>query len=73
MENKCPKCGAKLSIFYIKQECPKCGCNLMYYNMEARLEEDAAKAEAEYAKLNEIIEKFTPKFVKKRREEKEQE
>ncbi len=45
----------------------------MYYNMEARLEEDAAKAEAEYAKLNEIIEKFTPKFVKKRREEKEQE
>ena len=31
MENKCPKCGAKLSVFYLKPECPKCGCNIMNY------------------------------------------
>ena len=47
MENKCPKCGAKLSVFYLKPECPKCGCNIMNYNMEERLEADADKAEAE--------------------------
>ena len=29
MENKCPKYGAKLSVFYLKPECPKCGCNIM--------------------------------------------
>lgn len=45
MENKCPKCGAKLSVFYLKPECPKCGCNIMNYNMEERLEADADKAE----------------------------
>ena len=44
MENKCPKCGAKLSVFYLKPECPKCGCNIMNYNMEERLEADADKA-----------------------------
>ena len=48
MENKCPKCGAKLSVFYLKPECPKCGCNIMNYNMEERLEADADKAEAEW-------------------------
>ena len=37
MENKCPKCGAKLSVFYLKPECPKCGCNIMNYNMEDSL------------------------------------
>ena len=51
MENKCPKCGAKLSVFYLKPECPKCGCNIMNYNMEERLEADADKAEAELAKF----------------------
>ena len=50
MENKCPKCGAKLSVFYLKPECPKCGCNIMNYNMEERLEADADNAEAEWAK-----------------------
>lgn len=32
MDNKCPKCGKKLSVFYLKPECPECGCNIMYYN-----------------------------------------
>lgn len=65
MDNKCPKCGQKLGLFYMKQNCPNCGVNIMYYNMEERLEEDAAKAEAEYARFDEFIEKRTPKFIKK--------
>lgn len=70
MDNKCPKCGEKLSLFYLKEECPKCGANILYYDMERRLEEDADKAEAEFAKFNEILDKFTPKFIKKRRQKK---
>lgn len=64
LENKCPKCGAKLRLFDLKPECPKCGCNLMYYNMEARLAADADKAEAEWAKLEKII----PKCFRKKEE-----
>ncbi len=44
VENKCPKCGEKLSIFYLKQECPKCHVNMLYYNLDERLEEDRIKA-----------------------------
>ncbi len=58
MDNKCPKCGRKLSVFYIKEICDQCGCNLMYYNMESRLEEDNIKAEAEFAKLDKFLSKF---------------
>ena len=58
MEKNCPKCGKKLSIFYIKETCSECGCNLMYYNMESRLEEDHKKAMAEFQKLDEIKAKF---------------
>ena len=61
MENKCPKCGAKLSVFYLKPECPKCGCNIMNYNMEERLEADADKAE-----------KLLAKFKKKKKTDKEE-
>ncbi len=61
MDNKCPKCGEKLSLFYVKSTCPKCGCDIMYYNMEERLEADAEKAEAEWAKVENIINKFKPK------------
>ena len=72
MEKNCPKCGKKLSIFYIKETCSECGCNLMYYNMESRLEEDHQKAKAEFQKLDEIkakfirvLEKITSVFRKK--------
>ncbi len=68
MENKCPKCGAKLSVFYLKPECPKCDCNIMNYNMEERLEADADKAEAEWAKA----EKLLAKFKKKKKADKEE-
>ena len=47
-ENKCPKCGKKLSVFYVKETCSDCGCKLMYYNMENRIAEDESKAEAEF-------------------------
>lgn len=68
MEKNCPKCGEKLSIFYLKQNCPKCGCDLLYYNMEERLEADAEKAEAEYAALDKFLDKLTPKFIKNKKE-----
>lgn len=58
MESKCPKCGKKLSVFYIKQNCPDCGCDLLNYNREESLEKDAEKAEAEFAKLENILSKF---------------
>ena len=61
MDNKCPKCNNKLSIFYLKQECPHCGCDLVNYNLEKRLEEDSIKAEAEYEKVNELILKIKAK------------
>lgn len=64
MDNKCPKCGRKLSIFYLKQNCPDCGCDLLYYNMEENLERDAEKAEAEYAKLDRFINKVTAPLKK---------
>lgn len=73
MDNKCPKCGEKLSIFYLKENCPHCGANIMYYNMDKRLEEDAAKAEAEYEKLSQFLDKITPKFIKKRMQKKKEE
>ncbi len=64
MDNKCPKCGKKLSVFYIKETCSECGCNLMYYNMESRLEEDSKKAEAEFEKLERILAPFKKIFKK---------
>lgn len=65
MDNKCPKCGKKLSFLYIKQNCPDCGCDLLYYDMDKRLEEDAIKAEAEFETLNRLLGKITPEFLKK--------
>ncbi|MCC8016457.1 MAG: hypothetical protein LIO43_03590 [Clostridiales bacterium] len=50
-DDKCPKCGAQLSRFYLKQTCPKCGVNLMYYKMDERLEKDAENARREVAGL----------------------
>lgn len=73
MDNKCPKCGKKLSLFYLKENCPECGTNILYYDMENRLEEDARRADEEFEKLNQLIEKVTPKFIKNRRDKKKAE
>ena len=70
MERKCPKCGGKLGIFDLKPNCPHCGCSIMYYDMDKRLEEDSLKAEAEWQKLDEILDKITPAFIKKKRKTK---
>ena len=72
MDNKCPKCGKKLSIFYLKQNCPECGCNIMYYDMEKRLEEDSVKAEAEWEKLNRILAGIIPKSIREKRAKKKE-
>ena len=61
MQNKCPKCNKKLSIFYIKQNCSECGCDLLNFNREAELERDAERAEAEFARLDKILVKFKKK------------
>ncbi len=50
--NCCPKCGKKLSVFYLKQNCPYCGVDMLYYKMDERLEEDALEAERQVEKLN---------------------
>ena len=71
MERRCPKCGGKLGIFDLKPNCPHCGCSIMYYDMDKRLEEDSIKAEAEWQKLDEILDKITPAFVKRKRAERE--
>lgn len=55
LDNKCPKCGEKLSIFYLKQECPKCKTNLLYYDLENRLEHDRITAEKEANAVNRFL------------------
>lgn len=58
MENKCPRCGKKLGLLYIKQNCSGCGCDLLNYEREKSLERDAERAEAEFAKLEKLLSKF---------------
>ena len=64
MDNKCPKCGKKLSIFYIKAECPECGCDINYYDYENRLEKDAEQAEKEFEWLNKMLDKYIGPIMK---------
>ena len=47
----CPKCGQKLSLFYMKENCPGCGVDLLRYDREGRLERDAAQAAKEVEAL----------------------
>lgn len=53
--NQCPKCGEKLSPFYLKENCPKCGVNLVYYDMENRLKADAEQAQREVDAVNRFL------------------
>lgn len=73
MDNKCPKCGEKLSVFYMKQTCPRCGANLLYYGIEERLAADAKKAQNEVESFWRIVRKIDflhliEKYYKKRGE-----
>lgn len=55
MSNKCPKCGEKLSPFYLKPTCPKCGVNIMQYGFDERLENDKIKAEHEWQRAEDFL------------------
>ncbi len=55
MSNKCPKCGEKLSPFYMKQNCPKCNTNLVYYDLDNRLRADHEKAIKEQETVDRVI------------------
>ncbi len=50
--NQCPKCGKKLSPFYLKPKCPFCNVDLLYYQLDERLEADALEAERQVEKLD---------------------
>ena len=63
-KSKCPKCGEKLSPFYMKQNCPKCGVNLMYYQLDERLEEDAKQAQNEVDAVNRFTDMLKASTVK---------
>lgn len=53
--NTCPKCGKKLSTFYLKDSCPYCGVNLLYYNLDENLKADAAQAQKEVDAVNRFL------------------
>lgn len=55
MSNKCPKCGAKLSPFYLKPNCPSCGVNIVQYGFDERLESDKTRAEKEWERFNNFL------------------
>lgn len=55
MSNKCPKCGEKLSPFYMKQTCPKCDTNLVYYDLDKRLQADHEKAIREQEAVDRVL------------------
>ena len=62
--SECPKCGEKLSPFYMKQTCPKCGVNLMYYKLDERLEADAKQAQKEVDAVNKFADMLKASTVK---------
>lgn len=55
MSNKCPKCGAKLSPFYLKPNCPSCGVNNVQYGFDERLESDKIRAEKEWERFDNFL------------------
>lgn len=55
MNNTCPKCGKKISPFYMKENCPHCNVNLLYFNMEENLKSDALTAQKEVDAVNKFL------------------
>ena len=53
--NLCPKCGKKISAFYLKEKCPHCNVNLLYYNLEDNLKADALQAQKEVDAVNHFL------------------
>ena len=59
----CPKCGAKLKKTDWRPNCWNCGVNIMYYGMEARLDEDAQRAEKEFGKFYHMTAGIKTSFI----------
>ena len=55
MSNKCPKCGARLSPFYLKPNCPSCRVNIVQYGFDERLENDKIRAEKEWERFDNFL------------------
>lgn len=53
--SNCPKCGEKLSPFYLKQNCPKCNTNLVYYDLDKRLQADHEQAIKEQETVDRVL------------------
>ena len=53
--NLCPKCGKKISAFYLKEKCPHCNVNLLYYNLEDNVKADALQAQKEVDAVNHFL------------------
>lgn len=53
--NLCPKCGKKITAFYLKEKCPHCNVNLLYYNLEDNLKADALQAQKEVDAVNHFL------------------
>ncbi len=58
MATKCPNCGQTLKWYNIKAECKNCGVSIPNFNWEARLEEDAERAEASSAAFHKTMNMF---------------
>lgn len=54
----CPKCGEKLSPFYLKPNCPACGVDMLRWDIEGRMERDALQAEREVEALWRFLRKI---------------
>lgn len=59
MASTCPNCGRKLKWYEIKAECKECGVSIPNFNWEARLEEDAKRAEEQSLKFHRGVSLFT--------------
>lgn len=61
---KCPKCSERLSPLYFKTTCKHCGADLLYYDFDARLEQDAQKAALQEEKVRRLLNKLP--FIRKK-------
>ncbi len=59
MASKCPNCGRVLRWYDVKAECKDCGVSIPNFNWEARLEEDAVKAEERSLAFHKTMNMFT--------------
>ena len=59
MASTCPNCGRTLKWYDVKAECKDCGVSIPNFNWEARLEEDAERAEKKSLAFHRTMNMFT--------------